>query len=53
MGRYVWECDGEVEREVYGIYRVIMSKDASEYDVSKDRLGNGGPASLSSWILTP
>ena len=29
-----------------------MSKYASEYDVSKDRLGSGGAASLSSWILT-
>ena len=26
MGRYVWECDGKVEKEVY---RVIMSKYAS------------------------
>ena len=33
---------------VSGIYRVIMSKYASEYDVSKDRLGSGGGASLSS-----
>ena len=26
--------------------------DYSEYDVSKDRLGSGGAASLSSWLLT-
>ena len=30
------------------VYRVIMSKYASEYDVSKDRLGSGGAASPSS-----
>ena len=29
-----------------------MSKYASEYDVSKDKLGSGGAASLSSLILT-
>ena len=47
MGRYVWECDGKVEKEVFYL-RVIMSEYASEYDVCKDGLGSGGAASLSS-----
>ena len=37
---------------IYSIYSVVMSKYASEYDVSEDRFGSGGAASLSSWILT-